>query len=174
MAIRYGNVGAMSLALPVASQPDEVNFLDSTGTDMGISTWGFAVGEKVSGAIDMPHGYKVGSDFIPHVHFQIIAAPAGGTDKAKWQITYARGHTGSTLGAATAIVKEIDVTTQYAFYRADFTAITGTDWEVGDQFLFTLSRVAASSDEFAGDLLIATVGFHYECDTVGSRTSTTK
>lgn len=168
------NVGAMSLALPVAAQPDEVNFLDSTGTDTGITTWGFAVGEKVSGAIDIPHDYKEGSDFTPHVHFQIIAAPAGGTDKAKWQITYGKGREGTVLAAATTITKEIDVTNQYYFYRADFTAITGTNWKMGDQFIFTLSRVAASSDEFAGDLLIATVGLHYECDTVGSRAITTK
>lgn len=168
------NIGAMALALPVASQPDEVNFLDSTGTDTGITTWGFAVGEKVSGAIDIPHDYKVGSNFTPHVHFQIIAAPAGGTDKAKWQITYGKGRAGSVLAAATTITKEVDVTTRYSFYRADFTAVTGTDWSFGDQFIFTLSRVAASADEFAGDLLIATVGLHYECDTAGSRTMTTK
>ncbi|KKL19180.1 hypothetical protein LCGC14_2468030, partial [marine sediment metagenome] len=50
-----------------------------------------------------------------------------------------------------------------------FPAITGTDFNIEDQFLFTLERVAASADEYGGDAIVATVGIHYEVDTVGSR-----
>ena len=50
----------------------------------------------------------------------------------------------------------------------------GTPVRIGDQFLFTLERVAATGDAYAGDALVATVGIHYECDTVGSREIITK
>lgn len=168
------NVGAMTLTLPAATQPDEDDFEDELGSDTGIATWAFAIGEKVSGAIELPHDYKEGSNIYFHVHWQGIAAPAGGTDNVKWQLEYTVSSDGETLNAKTTIGKETAITTRYAFYLSTFDAIVGTSFKIGNQFLFTLSRIAASADDYAGDALIATVGIHYECDTVGSRAITTK
>ena len=53
--------------------------------------------------------------------------------------------------------------------RTDFAAITGTNFKIGDQLMFTLTRVASTGDAYAGEALIATAGIHYEVDTVGSR-----
>lgn len=168
------NMGAAQLALPAASQPDEDEFVDESGVDTGITTWAVAVGEELSGSIEIPHDYKEGTNLTFHVHWQGITAPGGGTDNVQWQLEYTLARDGATLDAKTTIVKETAITTQYVFYRSDFNAITGTNFKIGDQFLFTLSRIAASADEYAGDALLATVGFHYECDTCGSRTITTK
>jgi len=164
------NVGAMTLTVPVASQPDEVNFVDEVGGDTGITTWGYAIGEKSSGAIEVPHDYKEGSDITFHIHWQGVAAPSG-TDYVKWQLTYtiAAANGEETLDAATTITVETAFDTQYEFKLSSFDAITGTNIQMGDQFLFTLERVAAAGDAYLGDALIATVGLHYECDTVGSR-----
>jgi len=40
--------------------------------------------------------------------------------------------------------------------------------------MFTLTRVAATGDAYAGDTLIGTAGIHYEVDTIGSRQIITK
>jgi hypothetical protein len=167
------NMGAGQLALPVASQPDEDNFLDEGGGDTGITTWAFAVGEKVSGSIEIPHDYKEGSDITFHIHWQGIAAPTG-TDYVKWQCTYSVAQSEATLDAATSIVIETAFDTQYEFKVSSCPAITGTNFNIGDQFIFTLERIAAAGDAYAGDALVATVGIHYECDTVGSRAIITK
>jgi hypothetical protein len=167
------NLGVAQLALPVAGQPDEDEFVDEGGSDTGISTWAFAVGEKVSGSIEIPHDYKEGSDITFHVHWQGIAAPTG-TDNVKWQCTYTVAQAGTTLNAATTTVVETAFDTQYEFMISSCTAITGTNFNMGDQFLFTLERVVAAGDAYAGDALVATVGLHYECDTVGSRQILTK
>jgi len=45
---------------------------------------------------------------------------------------------------------------------------------IGDQFMFTLTRVAATGDAYAGDALIETAGIHYQVDTIGSRAIATK
>lgn len=58
--------------------------------------------------------------------------------------------------------------------QSDFTAITGTAFNIGDQFVFTIKRIAAVGDAFAGEALVHSLGFHYEVDTIGSRTITTK
>lgn len=167
------NLGSALLTKPASSAPDTDEFKDEGGNDTGIETYAFAPGEKVSGNFELRHNYKEGSDITFHVHFQGITAPTG-TDKVKWQLIYTLTREGATLDATTTIVREIDYDTQYEFLRADFAVITGTNFLIEDQFLFQLSRITASADEYGGDALIATVGLHYEIDTIGSRAITTK
>lgn len=167
------NLGSALLTKPAASAPDTDEFKDEGGNDIGVETYAFAPGEKVSGNFELQHDYKEGSDIAFHVHFQGIAAPTG-TDKVKWQLIYTVAKTAETLDAATTIVKEVDFDTQYEFLRANFATITGTNFTIEDQFLFQLSRITASADEYGGDALIATVGLHYKLDTVGSRIVNTK
>lgn len=167
------NLGAALLSKPASSAPDTDEFKDNTGTDTGIETYAFAVGEKVSGNFELQHDYKEGSNITFHIHWQGIDAPTG-TDKVQWQLIYTVAQAGNTLNATTTITAEQDYDTQYEFLITSFAAITGTNFNIGDQFMFQLSRIAASADEYAGDALIATVGLHYEVDTVGSRQITTK
>jgi hypothetical protein len=116
-----------------------------------------------------------GTDLVFHVHWQGIAAPAGGTDNVQWRLNYIVARDGVTLAAATAIDSpDVAIDTQYRCYRSDFAAIVGTTFKIGDQFMFTLTRVAAASDDYAGECLIETAGFHYQIDTIGSRTITAK
>ena len=168
------NLGGLALGGPAASLPTEVKFLDKLGADTGIYTYGFAIGEQVAGVLELQHDYKEGSDITPHVHWQGITAPGGGTDNVKWELTYTTARDGSTLSAVTVIVKESAITTQYSSNRSDFTAITGTSFKIGDQLIFMLKRIAASADDYAGDALLETFGIHYEIDTIGSRSIVTK
>ena len=169
------NMGSAQLSKPASSAPGTDEFKDNTGvgTDTGIETLAFAVGEKVSGSFEIQHDYKEGSDITFHVHWQGIDPPTG-TDKVKWQLIYCVARDGVVLSTTTTINTETDFDTQWEFARSDFTAITGTNFLIGDQFLFQLSRIAASADSYVGEALLATAGIHYEVDTVGSRTITSK
>ena len=167
------NLGSAQLSRPTSSQPDIDTFDDETGTDTGITTLAFDVGEKVHGSFELQHDYKEGSDFTFHVHFQGKTAPTG-TDKVKWQLTYTLAQMGATLDATTPITAECDFDTQYESIICSFTAITGTNFNIGDQFLFTLERIAASANEYAGDALLETTGIHYQVDTIGSRLISSK
>ena len=168
------NLASVILSLPVATQPDEVQFVDEAGSNTGIYTWGFAIDELVSGSFELQHDYKEGTDLIFHIHWQGITAPDGASDNVKWALTYTLSRDTTTLDAATTIYGETAITTRYSFYKTNLTTITGTNFKIGDQFLFAIKRVAASSDDYAGDALVATLGVHYQCDTIGSRTITTK
>jgi len=176
------NLGAAFLSKPAASQPDEDNFMDEGGVDTGITTLAFAIGEKASGSFEIPHSYKNGSDFTFHVHWQGITAPAGGTDNVQWRLTYTLQRDDQTLDAVTVIdSSDSAIDAQYKFIRTDIVVIDGStkgnnggNVLMGDQFLFTLERVAATADDYAGDALVATIGIHYEQDTVGSREILTK
>lgn len=162
------NVGAFLLPGPAANLPDEDEFKDSGGVDTGITTYAFAPTEYVDGIFELQHDYMEGTDLTFHVHWQGITAPGGGTDNVQFQLIYTLGRSGVVLASATTITVEVAVTTQYAFNISSFAAITGTTFLIGDQFLFNFGRIAASADEYAGDALVATVGIHYQVDTLGS------
>ena len=174
------NLGAAMLNLPVATQPDEVQIVDEAGGNTGIYTWGFAIGELVSGVFEMQHDYWEGTDLTFHVHWGGNDAPTG-TDYVKWQLDYTIVRDGNTINAVTAIVVESAYDTQYEWIRSDFPAIDGStggvdggNVKIGDQFFFKLERIAAAGDAYAGDALVATVGVHHQVDTMGSRQIGTK
>ena len=171
------NMGAAQIIVPSAGNPGIDELKDSAGDDTGVETLAFALNEHVSGIFEMQHDYKQGSDFIPHIHWQGITAPGGGTDNVKWQMDYTVARNGSTIAPVTTIYIQSAFTTQYAMIRSDFTTIDGStagigssNVLIGDQFCFKLTRIAASADDYAGDALMVTAGIHYEIDTVGSRT----
>lgn len=175
------NIGSAMLSKPAASQPDEVQFVDEDGANTGIYTLGFAIGQKVSGIFEMQHDYKEGSDFTFHVHWQGIAAPSD-TDNVQWRLTYTLLRDSTTLDAVTTVDSaDTAIDTRYNSYRTDVVVIdgstagnNGTSVLIEDQFLFTLERVAATGAVYLGDAVVATVGVHYEVDTIGSRLITTK
>ena len=168
------NIGGYLLTRPTSGAPDIVNFLDEAGADTAIPTYAFAIGEKVSGGFELQHDYAEGTDLVFHVHWEGIAAPTG-TDNVQWRLTYILMRGGETLNAAVTIDSPDTIfDTQYETVRTDFAAITGTNFKIGDQFMFTLERVAATGDAYAGDALIGTAGIHYQVNTIGSRTITTK
>jgi len=167
------NIGGTTVGGPTSGRPTVVTFDDNAGADTGIYTLGFAVGEKAGSVIEIPHSYKGGSDITFHVHWQGDAAPTG-TDKVQWQLTYTISREATTMVAPTVITIETDYDTQYEHITSGFAAIDGTSILMGDQFHFTLERIAASADEYGGDAKYKTMGIHYELDTVGSRQITTK
>jgi len=175
------NVGGAVLNPVPAQAPDVVQFVDEGGANTGIYTYGWDIGEAASGSIEVPHEYKEGTDLSFHIHFNISAAPTG-TDNVQWQLTYTISRNGETLDAPRVInTPDVPVDTQYQAYLGICPNISGTTGgvnggsiEIGDQFLFSLERVAATGDAFAGDALVETAGIHYQVDTMGSRQIATK
>jgi hypothetical protein len=164
--------GTVLSVLDIATLRDE--FVDSTGTDTGIETWALEVGDGVSGSFEIAHDYKEGTVLFFHVHWQGVAVPTC-TENVRWKLIYTLAREGVVLTPATPIEIETPFDTQYEFARSSFAAISGTNIEVGDQFLFRLERIAATGgDEFVGGALLATVGIHYQVDTLGSRQVSTK
>jgi len=163
------NVGAAQLSRPAASQPSEGNFIDEAGADTGITTLAYSIGDKASGSFELQHDYKNGSDLTFHVHWEGIVVPDL-IEYVQWRLTYTLMRDGSTLDAVTTFDSpDAGIDLRYKAIRSDFAAITGTNYLIGDQFLFTLERVSATGDDYPGDALVATIGVHYQVDTMGSR-----
>ena len=168
------NLGSAQTQQPASSAPSVTTFLDNAGADTDIATLGFAAGDKVGGTFELQHDYKEGSGIYFHIHFQCDGAPSG-TDNVAWEIDYTIVRDDATM-AATANIStgDVAIATQYKQYSADWSVVAGTNLLIGDQISFKLTRVAAAGDAYAGECKLKTVGLHYEIDTVGSRTITTK
>ncbi len=167
------NMGGAVLAAVPGQQPGRDEFVDSAGTDTGIDTYALAVGEAIDGCFEIMHDYKEGTDLTFHIHWQGIDAPTG-VDNVRWQLTYTLSREETVLAAVTSIEVETAFDTQYEFKRSNFAEITGTNFKIGDQFLFKLERIASTGDAYAGEALLATLGIHYQINTLGSRQITTK
>lgn len=175
------NLSSALLTGPTSGQPDTDSFVTEGGADTGIDTYAFAVGEKVHGVFEIQHDYKEGTDIYFHIHWQGIAAPTG-TDNVNWQIDYTIASNEATLDAIRAVTTgDATFDTQYEFKTTEFGVINGQTGgnnggpiAIGDQMLFTLTRIASVGDAYAGDALLATVGIHYQVDTMGSRQKTLK
>jgi hypothetical protein len=167
------NVGGLVLRTG-GTAPGVVQWLDNDGDATGIYTIGFADGEQGSGSIEVPHDYKEGTDLVFHIHYGLNDAPTG-TDQIRFDLIYNVQRDGTTFVDATTIDSaDVAVDTQYKTGRIDFTAITGTNFKIGDQFNFTVKRTTAVGDAYAGEVLTQTLGFHYQTDTLGSRAIGTK
>lgn len=162
------NIGGLNFGGPVATNPDEVELVDNTGTATGIYSRGFAVGEKASAIKELQHDYAEGENISFHIHWQGNAAPTG-TDNVQWQLTYTVAQGGETLDPVTTLTIETAIDTQYEMYTSVFSTITGTNYKIGDQLCLTLERIAASANEYGGDAVIFTGGTHYPLNTLGSR-----
>jgi hypothetical protein len=170
----YNDANAASLVLVTGGTlPGVVEILNNVGGATGIYTRGFAVGEQGSGSIEIPHDYKEGTNLVFHLHWMGQDAPTG-TDNVKWQVTYTITREEVTTPAVITDSSETAFDTQYEWKFTDVETITGTNLKIGDQVNFTISRIASVGDAYAGEALVATIGFHYQCDTLGSRLISTK
>jgi len=161
------NVGGMALR-GGATAPPVTQWVDKDGNNTGIYGLGFAVNDEANGAIEIPHDYKEGTNLSFHIHWGANAAPSG-TDYVKWTLTYCVCRAEVVTPNATATSIETAYDTQYEHKFSVFSDITGTNFKIGDQVIFNIKRVTAAGDAYAGVAIAETIGFHYECDTLGSR-----
>ena len=167
------NVGSLILVTG-GTLPGIVEISNGNGAQ-GIETRGFAVGEDGDGVFEIPHDYKEGTDIVFHIHWGANSAPSG-TDYVNWQIIYSLSRSANVFPNAVTDNEEVAYDTQYEWILTDITTITGatagvgaTPIKIGDQLHFNISRIVAAGAAFAGEALVATMGIHYQCDTLGSR-----
>ena len=167
------NVGGMALR-PGVTTPPVTQWVDNVGANTGIYGLGFAALDEANGSIEIPHDYKEGTDIVFHIHWGSNDAPSE-TDYVKWQLTYVVvGHGDTTPPPPTPIVVEVEHDTRYEHFISNFPTISGSTFKIGDQVNFNLKRIAAAGDAYAGVAIAETIGFHYQCDTLGSRAITSK
>jgi hypothetical protein len=122
---------------------------------------------------EIPHPYKLSSTILPHCHIFLKSGESVGTTGVTFTLYWElRQSTGTTSGsvALSATSAELGTTAganKLSLY--DATGFAGSA-ELGGQLTLSLARTAGN----AGDIIVTTYGVHFECDTFGSKTSSSK
>jgi len=129
---------------------------------------------EAPGSKELAHAWEIGTSIYPHFHLRKLDDGAGDVYFGfEYEVLQ-----GSTLleGTLTKTFTVTDLTTLneesiVAFDAIDLSTIT----DVGAQITFRLFRNPTdAADDFAGDVAVTTVGWHYLRDSSGSRSIASK
>jgi hypothetical protein len=154
----------VSALSPGATPADPIVF----GSAGAVRVRGFAVGEDMDGAIQLPHAYKEGADIHPHAHWAPVDASAG---NVQWSLQYYWLNVGeAAVGAPTTILIEQAASgTAWLQQKAHYAPISGTGKLISSMLVFRIQRVAASASEYGADAAFLELDCHFESDSLGSR-----
>lgn len=167
--------GIAAAKIPAANYPDWTAFTANT------SAYTFKVNDYADlTTIEVLHDYKEGTDLEVHLHLATNGLNNATARKVKYTVyyTWAQPNTGSNVfSAESSLTAELDIPANQAdkssFYLSLGT-ITGTNMKIGAQIKFRIKRVACTGTEPISDPFLGMVGVHYQIDSIGSRSLSTK
>lgn len=178
-----------SIKLGGVNDPDFKAFKDDGGGPASTGVYAFAFDdsaeEEVFFSCQIPHDYKPESTIYPHVHWTPETTGASG-EFAKWGLEYTWQSIGGIFGNTTTITTDASSAstattsgdaslTEFKHYVSSFSGITGTGQGISSMILCRLYRDAGhSDDDLTDDAFLFEFDFHYERNTLGSRSEFTK
>jgi hypothetical protein len=151
-------------------------------TSQGVFLWMFSASseQEVYFTIQIPHGYKVGSDIFPHVHWTTATGTPSGTNVV-WGLEYTASAIGGnfpvtntlTSNSIIPVIGSPSGTGQHLI--TSLGAISGTGLGISTVLVCRLFRATSNvSDTFANEVGLLGIDFHIEKDTEGSRSEFSK
>lgn len=170
-----------SMTRPGAADP-VYKIYDVNGGGTNTYLLEFAKADWATFTVQLPHQYKQGSDIYVHAHWTPGAqgsAESGNT--VGWKVQ----HSWANLDGAFGTMAEVDLSdtcggTNHAHYMTPDIAITGTSKTISSMLICNILRTDTGTDDTwsnaaSGSLpMLLEVDFHFEIDTIGSRTITAK
>lgn len=131
------------------------------------------VADELHGAVELQHDYKEGTDLVLHLHWSPTTTNTG---NIVWGYAYTIADNGSAIpsqsaGTATPTAAP-GIINQHI--RQNIVTISGSGLKIGAILAFRVYRQNGGTDTFTGNAFLHSIGVHYTCDTVGSRTITAK
>lgn len=173
-------ITAGSFDRPGVSDPDIVVYAPGGGGNTYL--WEFAKNDIASFVVQLPHGYKTGSDIYVHVHW--TPGTRGNEESGAtvgWKLDYSWANISSAFGALASVdLSDACEGTDHKHQMTPEGVITGTDKHISSMLLCNIKRTDTGTDDTwasnaSGQLpLLLEIDFHYEIDTVGSRERSTK
>jgi len=166
------------------NDPTFTKWFDDGAGSRGVFLFNFtdaitASQKEVDFSVQLPHSWK-GTAIYPHVHW--IPSVAGTGQRPVWGLEYNWADIGQTFGNTSIIYTDSLIPndtnlTQYRHYISAFPSITPTtnQDEISAILMCRLFRRSGdASDTYTGTCGLLYIDFHYELNTIGSATTTTK
>jgi hypothetical protein len=123
----------------------------------------------------MPHSYQQGTNIEFHIH---IAYPDTGAGNSVWYMTYSWANIDGAFPAASNsgnVIVASPATTDYHDDPSIVASINGAGKTISSVLLCSISRLGGDgSDDYDNVIYLVSGDFHYQKDTIGSRTRLTK
>lgn len=168
-------IAAISTRLLGYNDPPLVKLVDNGLGSTGIITYGFSnlVEQELGFWLQIPHGWKLGTDLHPHVHWCRTSAGIGGV---VWGLEFSWAEIGGIFPQS-SIVLASDTTGSAALEHRVISfptmpiAISTVSAMIGCRIF---RQVSNPSDTYAASAALLEIDFHFELDAPGSRQEYTK
>lgn len=124
--------------------------------------------------VQMPHGWKEGSNLYPHIHWSPKTDTSG--NKVRWGFESIWVNVGGTFGNTTVVYAEDPITpigpspTAYQHVISGFSSIDGGGQTLSSILICRVFRDGThANDSYNNSALMLQFDFHYEIDADGSR-----
>lgn len=166
------NVSGASLVKTGANAPDIINFVNANTATYAFD--GGALTEKLYGTIELAHDYYEGTDVEFHIHW---APTTANTGNVVWQIYWTWQNAGSTFSASTLATATATAAggTAWVSKYISVATLSGTGKTINSHIVFQVFRDPSNAgDTYPDDAALIQIGIHYQSDSLGSRTTSTK
>lgn len=162
---------------PGSSDPSIVAY-DVNGGGVNTYLWSFAKNNIASFTVQLPHGYMVGTDIYCHVHWTPGAnGVANNGLTVGWKIDYTWANINGSFGTmGTLDLSDACDGTDHKHQMTPDVLISGAGKHISSMLLCNIKRTDTGTDDTwtTGDPMILEIDFHYQIDTIGSRTISSK
>jgi hypothetical protein len=163
-------VSALTTKLPASGQPSFSQFADDGASSTGVYTYFFSdsTEQSVFFTIQMPHGYKFGTNLYPHVHWAPQSTDTGQVD---WFLEYTIANLDGLFGNTnTVTMSDNGSGTINAHQMTEEAIIDGSNLTLSHMLICRLYRNGGQgNDDFSGNAAFLEFDIHFEQDTIGSR-----
>jgi len=151
---------------PAVSLPDYVTINNVIHREFTSSN-----NQLCGGVEEVPHDYKLSTNIYPHIHIFLKSGESAGTTGVTftfyWEL---RTSAATTSGNVELSATSAELSANGNLITiSDATGFSGAS-DLGSQVALTIARTAGN----AGDIIVTSYGVHYEKDSIGSDTITTK
>ena len=168
-------VNVQRLTAKGVSRPTMDDVLDA-GAGPGLYTYWFNKNseQELFFTVQMPHGWKEGSDIKPHVHWIGNA----GSGNVEWGLEYTWANVNDMFSGATTTLTGYTAISGYVNYKHMLTPLGNMDATGKTLSSIILCRVfryaSSSNDTFSANAGLLQIDFHYQIDSDGSNDELSK
>jgi len=174
-------VPVTATSVGAARVPNFQQWLTNGAGSTGVYTYFFPDGNSSQErdlffAVQLPHGYKYGTDLKPHIHW-FPKTTGGAGEVVSWGMEYTLAKIGTSFSntsiiSGNAVVLPEDPIVANRHYLTPLPDIDGSGIDAVSAMLFgRIFRDCGGSlqtDSYGGDVGLLEIDFHYQIDRVGS------
>lgn len=171
-------VPVLSTKLGGTKDPDFAKIFDDGSGSQGVFSYLFSATteEELYFMVQLPHGWKYETDLHPHIHWAPTVNGSAG-QKVSWGLEYIVGEINSVFGDTTIIygdtpIGEPSSLVANTHYLTEFPVISMSGiTSVSTMLLCRIFRDATGAggaDDYANDVALLEIDFHYQSDRIGS------